>query len=77
MDTETYVKNFKTKMDMEDKAKQINQILDERLKNISKTYPNLVIDFNDFDALPNEIKEYLFSPPLVLTEDNAIMFWND
>ena len=61
-------------------AKESNKVmglLNDRLKEFAKFYPEVQLNLNNVQLLPTKFKEYLFAPPLVLTEDNAIMLWDD
>ncbi|OCG57053.1 MULTISPECIES: hypothetical protein [unclassified Gilliamella] len=58
-------------------SNKIKELLDTRIKKIANAYPELQFNFNDMQALPAKVKEYLFAPPLILTDDNAIMLWDD
>ena len=69
------LETLKNQQDLE--CERINQILSSRIAELSQSNPDLKLDLNDLNALPNTIKEYLFSPPLILTQDNAIMLWDD
>jgi len=44
---------------------------------MAKIYPCVEIDLNNINVIPTKIKEHLFAPPLILTDDNAIMLWDD
>ncbi|MWP63214.1 hypothetical protein [Gilliamella sp. Pas-s25] len=56
---------------------KVKELLNTRIKAIANIYPELQFNFNDMQVLPTKVKEYLFAPPLILTEDNAIMLWDD
>ncbi|NUF26606.1 hypothetical protein GA0061081_10375 [Gilliamella bombicola] len=58
-------------------SNKIKELLNTRIKEIANVYPELQFNFNDMQFLPTKVKEYLFAPPLILTEDNAIMLWDD
>ncbi|MCO6538232.1 MULTISPECIES: hypothetical protein [Gilliamella] len=58
-------------------SNKIKELLDSRIKEIANVYPELQFNFNDMQVLPAKVKEYLFAPPLILTEDHAIMLWDD
>jgi len=52
-------------------------LLNDRLKEFAKFYPEIQFNLNNVQSLPTRFKDYLFAPPLVLTEDNTIMLWDD
>ena len=58
-------------------SNKVKELLSMRLKQMAKIYPHVQLDLNDITVMPNKIKKYLFAPPLILTQDNAIMLWED
>ncbi|KFA59397.1 hypothetical protein A9G34_01760 [Gilliamella sp. Choc4-2] len=58
-------------------SNKVKKLLGTRLKEMAKIYPDVKLDLNDVNVMPTKIKEHLFAPPLILTEDNAIMLWDD
>lgn len=68
---------LKDEIAIENESNKVKQLLNTRLKELAKAYPELQLNLNDVDVIPSKIKEYLFAPPLILTEDNAIMLWDD
>lgn len=58
-------------------SNKVKELLNSRIKEIANVYPELQFNFNDMQVLPTRVKEHLFAPPLILTEDNAIMLWDD
>jgi hypothetical protein len=58
-------------------SNKVMELLNRRLKKFAKFYPEIQFNLNDVQLLPTKFREYLFAHPLVLTEDNAIMLWDD
>ncbi|MCO6545019.1 MAG: hypothetical protein J6564_04190, partial [Gilliamella sp.] len=68
---------LKEEIAITNESNKIKGLLKKRIKEIANLYPELQLNFNDMRILPTKIKKYLFAPPLILTEDNAIMLWDD
>ena len=58
-------------------SNRVKKLLNDRLKEFAKFYPEIQFNLNNVQSLPTRFKDYLFAPPLVLTEDNTIMLWDD
>ena len=68
---------LKEEMLIAKESNKVMELLSDRLKEFAKFYPEIQLNLNNVQLLPTKFKEYLFAPPLVLTEDNAIMLWDD
>lgn len=68
---------LKDELALAKESNKVKQLLGSRLKQMAKIYPCVEIDLNNIKVIPTKIKEHLFAPPLILTEDNAIMLWDD
>lgn len=71
------VRMLKDEIALDKESNKIKKILGNRLKEIIEIHPKLKFDLNDCSLLPKKIKDHLFAPPLILTEDNSIMLWDD
>lgn len=63
--------------EMDNEQKMINHLFSTRLQEITERYPDIEYSLDDLSSLPEQIREHLFAPPLMLTEDNCIMLFND
>ena len=68
---------LKDELALAKESNKVKQLLSSRLKQMAKIYPCVEIDLNNINVIPTKIKEHLFAPPLILTDDNAIMLWDD